>query len=594
MRNLSRRLRGPLSVLATGLLVTGSPGCVERIKAPAPAPTAALAPQAPAPPQGIPRHVLATKGYVYRTPDRKTQPFVSLPIASTVVVLPEIVQGEGGQAFHRVLGGPGEGGYLLQEELGDVPPTAQDCLARARTALGEGKLEAAVTWGERSTALEARSREAWDLLAAVYDARGDVVRAKEVYAQRAALKPLPPAKEETARERTPGVGETRYIAATRLRARERPSRTARILAELDLNAPVEVLGLSGEFARVAWTSEPKDRWIVLLNTHVTADAAPTPAERKEGYVGAAYLAAQPSSPEALRASAEEAESAGRDLEAARSLERLARLAPGDGPVLERLTRAAARARLYPLAALSAEKRRALGGERSEQPELTLYFGCTQAPPLEPAQACVDQIDTVGTCPPCGPIGPEMYESEGMSKKERRELYASAEREQQAHRELLVEHERQQARLQEEARGVRARYKSGPWMRALVPGNRDHHARGLKVFVYALGFGVSGSCDTVFTSADLEALQLSPQARPWPDEGETLEVWASGTGYEQTIYGIVPAKTLEEARSLIVEGSEDSRQRTSGQPGSFFGNDPRMLAPGPAVLGPWRECICCGC
>ena len=64
--------------------------------------------------------------------------------------------------------GRAPGGFVPQEDLGDAPPSAPETLERA-----------------------------WDLLAAIHDARGDVAQAKPVYAQRSRLGALTaPAENE--------------------------------------------------------------------------------------------------------------------------------------------------------------------------------------------------------------------------------------------------------------------------------------------------------------------------------------------------------------------------------------------------------------
>ncbi|WP_164006940.1 hypothetical protein [Pyxidicoccus trucidator] len=564
-------------------------GCVRRAD-PSPAVPAPSAKAAGAP---VTLHVLALKAYVYREPHRQAPPSVSLPISTSVVVAADTTRSADGVSFRRIVGGPGDGGFVAQEDLGDAPPTAWQSLEQARTLLGEGKLDAAVAWGERSAALDASSREAWDLLAAIHDARGDVVQARAVYARRSRLPAQPAPVEEVASGSRAAAGEQRYIAATKLRVRASPSRTAKVVSELVLNTPVDVLGLEGDFAKVAWTSQSKDVWIVDLSADA-ARSAEEAAERRMGYVGADYLVSKPSTREELLARAAEAEPEGRFVEAARALERASLVTPNDGTLLGRLTRVAASAKLYPLAASAALKTVALAstpassGRQTNGPvEMAMYFGCVRPPPLEPESACTAKFDSLGTCAPCGPASSEIDRTGNETPEELEEMQRSDEANQESHRESLAEHTKEKQQLAKETSALRRKFPSGPWVRARIQGSRELNAKGSRVFVYALSFGVTSACDSHTSRIGYDAIRFPVEARPWPDEGESLEVWATGGGYENVLYGVVAAAAKEEARDLI-------RGDRTPSGNTYYLGSPEDMVPKPFIAGPWHDCGCCGC
>jgi uncharacterized protein YgiM (DUF1202 family) len=533
-------------------------------------------------------YVAAPDVFVREAPSRRSEALARLEIGEKVRVSHPPRSGEDAHLWHRVLSGPGASGWLADEELSTEPPLAQEELQRAKDALSEGRLDDAVAAAERATSLKAELREAWDLLAAVHDARGDVQRARRVYPPRAKLPALPTPPDEQPTWAAPEPGEKRYVAATRLRVREAASGEAKVLSELSLNTEVAVLSLEGDFARVRWTSSDRPQWLI--------DSAQQGASRRvdggtathEGFASAAFLAPEPWSVTSLLAQATRAESAGRMLEATRALERAA-LLDGKPETLRRLVSAAVKVGLYPVAATAAVKL-SQAPTSSEQPAtsatLEFLFGCQKEPPLDIAASCLAQVDTVGDCPPCPPGDPAVSMDGQTPQEERARLEARYARALVEHEREQAEHEAEQQRLGARAGKLRERYPTGPWLHAVVEGDDTLAASGMKVVVYAVHFNIGGNCGNHETLRGLS--RVSGGDIPWPKHGEALELWVRSDDYQDVLWGVVAARSTAEVQAWFAQGGEYGAT-------NLYTGDPRGFGPKPNVVGPFKACVdCCGC
>jgi uncharacterized protein YgiM (DUF1202 family) len=542
----------------------------------------------PAPEDARIVYVAAPEVFVRKAPARRSEALARLEIGQEVRVSRATQPGEGAGAWHKVLGGPGAQGWLAAEELSTEPPSSLLALQRAKDALSEGRLDEAVEEAERATALEERLREAWDILAAVHDARGDVQRAREVYPRRARLPAPPKPQDEQPIWGAPRAGEKRHVAATRLRVREAASRDAKVLSELPLNTEVEVLSVDGDFARVRWTSSDRPQWLIDFTQEVASRRVDGGTATHEGFAAAAFLSPEPWSVTSLLARATSAESEGRMLDEARALERAA-LLDGNPDTMKRLVRAAVKAGLYPLAATTAVKL-SQAPTSSEQPaisaELEFLFGCQKDPPLEVAASCLAEVDTVGACPPCQPTDPGLFIDEDTREEEKAQLEAEHARAQVEYERELAEHGAAQEKLELQARRLRERYPTGPWFHAVVEGDDALAASGMKVVVYTVHFNIGGYCGNYETTRGLS--QVSGGEIPWPKRGEALELWARGSDYQDVLWGVVAVKSPAEVHAWFAgDGPFGATQLYTGEPSEF--------GPKPNVVGPFTACNdCCGC
>ena len=552
-----------------------------------------MAPAPAAVPSSTRRYVANPTALVYREPNRRSTAVERLQIGTSVDVSLDIFPAEHGvEKFRQLQSGARSGGFIAEEELSSVAPTVAESLTRAREALGRGELDAAVEQASRATALDAGSREAWDLLAAIHDARADVRQAREVYARRAALPPLSVPPETTSTWPAPKPGEQRFVEATKLRVRKAASRTAPILTELPLNTEVEVLAVDGEFARVRWIPRESKGWILDLSDAASSRPLSAEGATPEGYVGAAYLAPRAATKEQLIAQADEAERKNTPLEAARTLERATLVAPDDLELLRRLTRLAAAAKLYPIAASAAVKLSAGTSTARAAPgsvQMELLFGCKVAPPTDAAASCLAQVDTVGNCAPCPPMDPLSFAADDITDEERKSLERERDQDQRQFERDTTAHEKERKKLAAQVEKQRRQYPNGPWFHATIEGDAKLHAEGRRVFVFALPFTIGGYCDVYESTVSYEAMALCSADIRWPEEGRSLELWVTGGDYENVAWGVVSGTSVEDARAAVqaVPASGESAV------GSAISR-PEQATPVPIIAGPWQACLCCGC
>ncbi len=208
---------------------------------------------------------------------------------------------------------------------------AQMPLQEAHTALESCELDVAVDQAKKARKAQPKQREPLELLAAVYDARGDEAGAKAVYA---ALKKLPPTPSRSPVVAAPfstgqvKPGSQRYVAATRVRMREKPDARSAVVTEPPVNTLVTVVNVGPE-------------WLEL-----TVDGG------LRGFMLARFTAAEPVDGETLLRSGTQLGREGRWYDAWVALDLAAAAMPGNEDVNNKMRGAAIKAGQYTAAVQS--------------------------------------------------------------------------------------------------------------------------------------------------------------------------------------------------------------------------------------------------
>ena len=303
-------------------------------------------------------------------------------------------------------------GFVRSVDVRALVPRYEEIFETSRRALGDADLKLTETEAERAHALRPREREPLALLLALYNEMqrpDDARRASDL------LKPMgssPPVAPVNAEERTgaaPRAEEHWFIGATRLRLRQKPSPDAKVLAELGINAEVQVLSLQGEWAEVSW-----DRPTVIqeLNLEQASQLQEPQVEQVRGFVAQAYLAREMVNKGWTLAKAAEAEKRSEGAELERQLARASAIDPVDRPLQLRLAKAAVAMRDYPVAAGAAVAANELAAGAAEPlVELKLAYRCrgdrnraewvNDSTSVEhmPEDACIGSMEPA-ECAPC--------------------------------------------------------------------------------------------------------------------------------------------------------------------------------------------------
>jgi len=137
---------------------------------------------------------------------------------------------------------------------------AQTPMQEAHTALGSCELDVAVDRAQKARKTQPKQREPLELLAAIFDARGDEAGAKPVYA---ALKKLPPAPSKSAAVVAPPSteaikpGSQRYVVATRVRLRNKPDARSAVVTEPPVNTRLTVVNVGPEWLELTMDGGPR-------------------------------------------------------------------------------------------------------------------------------------------------------------------------------------------------------------------------------------------------------------------------------------------------------------------------------------------------
>jgi hypothetical protein len=226
--------------------------------------------------------------------------------------------------------------WPLWAVLGAEP---SDDYAKHLTALREhlctvNVLEA-VQAAEEARKLRPEACEPRQALTAIHDALGPATGARRMPVDPTTCPPEAEDPAESPEGPPLEPGQERFVTASRLRARRAPDPSAPVIADLRINDQVKVLGLEGDWARIALEPERGKR-----------KAGATP---REGFILARYLGAEPLNKDRLLADAKRLGTEGKAREALRGLQRAAALAPEDLPLQRQLVCDAARLGRYPIA-----------------------------------------------------------------------------------------------------------------------------------------------------------------------------------------------------------------------------------------------------
>jgi hypothetical protein len=547
---------------------------------------------APAGQVGEDRWVARRETFVHEDRTTRSRALLRLSAGERLRVMAHVEAGESVERWREIISGRGEGGFVLERETVASPPSAASLLEDAKMALAGGRLVEAAAVAEAAVSLEADQRDGWELLAAIYDARRDVVAARRAYRELSRLGPRASKVQRRSAPNPPVPGELRYVAATRLRLREAPNPTARILDEVLLNTRLEVVERHGEFAHVRWTPPRRTLWRVDLTDGGRATLVRRQGEPVDAFASWAYLSSAPADLTMLLREAELAGAEGRHEDEARALERASMLPGADTSTEERLMQAATRAGLYRLAAEAAARGPATSGARrqgafsAKNVELSLFFGCSSDPTSNPAARCIEDVDAVGSCPPCPVVDMGLEDESQMSPRELQELGREADEALRKYEAEMVTHRAEAQKLQDELRAVREEHPFGPYLRVRIAGANDA-PEGSRAFVYARPFSIGGHCSTYET--DVGPLAVGGDEISWPDADETVEIWVVGPGYANTLYGVQRAGSREELETLVQEPL-----LLYSSVNQLPVEDPGRLSPQPNVVGAWNACLCCGC
>ncbi len=148
------------------------------------------------------------------------------------------------------------------------------------------------------------------------------------------------------------AGGKAFVAATRLRLRERPMEMAPIAAHLPIGRAAAVVAVTDGWARLRAIGVPAgtDQWEVRRSGAKQLTRAAQEQRELEGWAPLSLLSDRAPDRAGLLALAEVAERTGAWPDAERALERAATLAPPDAALRSRLVRAAALSRDYGTAA----------------------------------------------------------------------------------------------------------------------------------------------------------------------------------------------------------------------------------------------------
>jgi hypothetical protein len=550
----------------------------------------------PPPAAGLRRYVSAVSAPCLEQAAPRSPVLRTLGIGAEVIVSDPPVVSQKGIPYRAVLGGgAGAGGFIRDDVLVAAPPSLDAAMEAARTALTDLDLTRAAAEGERAAALAPTEKEPLELLGALYDAQSKERAAARVYARLKDLggrttTPDPPAA--AAAGPALNVGKA-YVSGTRVRLRAGPDTTTPILAEIRLNSEVQVRGLEGTWARVAWSraqdADPEGSSFLDLaaqdgtrGDETRGPGGGTSAEAMEGFVLATLLSPTPTSAEAMVKEADALEASGQKLQAVARLARAAILKPDDVALLKRLVRVATEERQYQIAAWTAVSvgwmslgslavlRLAYGCRGNEDEAVWLPQAAVPAkqPGKGPRDSCVENVDVEGACPPCPP-------RRGSGPAHQKALKAHA-AEVKRHRAQAAEHQKSLARLREA-------YPRGPWLRAELTGPTDPGQRKLKLFAYALPLGTAAEGGRV---ALVDQVRVSSASAAWPAPGKRGVVWVKAPRYDGVVLGLVKGEDAASARQAVLARFDKVRTLSSDA-------EVAARAPLPNVVGPTSDCRCGG-
>lgn len=430
-----------------------------------------------------------------------------------------------------------------------VLAAAPDPRAAVRDALQQGNLLAAIQAAKPGPQAGVDARACY---AALLEENGQY---KEAAAIRKQLPPAPAAEPAPPAKLEPKA----FVAASKLALRASASASAPALVLLPIGTPVEVLDPSGTFARVRVALPAKPVRVVEFDVS-GAETAPkiriVPGGPTEGFVAAAYLSNAPPDRAALVKSAESADAA----ERATALDRLAALTR-DRATYARLAAAAFDAGRCTIAAYAAAvvggRVDVLGGYAVEAFEIA--YGCRgdrlEAQPVTPsdtelsrkkvpANACAVEVAAVEPCDFC-PLGFESEDSPAALREKRRV-------------------EKVQAAYEKRKAALDALFRDGPYFHARL--RRQAEPPGPLVAV-----SVSTHAEECGDTPPPEdtGFEAHPLTLPNVQPGEAIDVWMKVPAYVGFVYGLVPTRSVDEARKLAIAAKTVSRNRDRFVSGARF-------------------------
>lgn len=448
--------------------------------------------------------------------------------------------------------------------LGPFSPDGKATLARTYAALAEGRLVEGTQLAEQLK--HGEEVEPLEILAAIYDATGDEEHSREVYerikelGKRTELAPLPSLTSPATRP--PPVGEKRFVLATRLRLRERPSAKAPVLKELFINTPVMVEGVEGEFARVSVAGSNA----AVMEIDFTIAATPLRTEENphvNGYAAWAFLGDKPLVVDEQLHQADEHEVAGRFLEAMVFLERAMLLDDRDKPQFRRLARLAVSEHRWQVAAWAASMMQAR--TTKGRVEWQLVYGCkgqlSQAvlvddetvdvrnPSLLPRNACVVNVDVKGVCKP--PFAPdcELVERVVKTPAEQKRLEQDQKAEERLLAKITRDWEKERDVFHARLRRLREILTPWPYARVRITGTTGQDNPRKLLFAYALNYQRERGCDRL-DLRPLSVIGVASDGIPWPAPGKEAELWIGLPTYSDVLVGLVEDETAAGAKKQV--------------------------------------------
>jgi serine/threonine protein kinase len=505
-------------------------------------------------------------------------------------------------------------GYVRAVDVIAPAPQYEGSIENARNALKVIRLDDAESWAELARQLRPTEREPLALLHALYDAEKRPHDARWIHDLLKEMGPAPvppPGKTDERFGPKPRSGEKWFVGTTMLRIRQKPSSDSRILAELGINAEVDVLGLQDEWAEVSWTPPGAVQDFDLERGGIAEGAK---VELVRGFVAQAYLVREKVDKDWTVARAQEAHSVGDSAEHVRLLSRAMQIDPVDRDNLLSLASAAVETRDYLLAAGAAVASQALL-ESVPEPlvEMKLAYRCrgdrNRAEWIDdqgsgdyfPENACVGSL-TPKTCGPCGCLGSRYAEESEtnlklvcMVEERRKKVWPS--------HEAMHEHCRHQVeeqfeklsselddRCEESDSAERKRtdmlekidkaFPAGPWMRVKVQGPERLSPERNRIVVYAFSVDEHDVVSEESTpegreqwvcQADVVLEAIDAGAVPPP--GKEVTLWVRAPAYEGSAYGVAFSKSAAAVADELKQGHSSCG---SGLPGSVIIEVPKPI------------------
>jgi hypothetical protein len=422
---------------------------------------------------------------------------------------------------------------------------------------------------------ELRDPATGPLAAALFEAAEDYAFARELRKRFQAT-----ASPEPAQPIRVSAGRRAFVQSSSLYLREAPRQDARAVSRLYLNTPVEVLEVTGEWARARWQGSAGRRLVLgLFGAQARASAAaPEAAAVKvpvEGYVAARFLAEQPVDVSALKAEAAAALAAGKRDQASAALERITALDPTDKDALRSLVDVGIDSGRYAPASHAAMVLAGPGAPLApglEVDQINLAWGCRGdlgqavfvSPSVAdlkagrvPAHGCAENVDPWGPCSRC-----DLAEEGDQDATER----TRAEQESR-------DFDRRRARLE-------SFFPPAPFLHFQLR-NRRADRRTAETRLYAYTAHAVGGCDELGGPGPL-GIELAELRIPALEPLETLDLWIAVPEYAGRHYGLLAATQAEPAlreslqrlqwgdpravRGIVVDGMPPRRgTRTPGDP-----------------------------